>query len=67
MKIADPSVANWDEVSLTYSDGGSLVTVPGDVQVTLKFGSTEELDIPGAFEAETGRRIFEEKNSGMLV
>ena len=61
------SIANWDEVSLTYSDGGSLVTVLGDVQVTLKFGSTEELDIPGAFEAETGRRIFEEKNSGMLV
>lgn len=65
------SIDNWDEATLTYSDGDNCVKVSGVTaeQVTLKFGAGAtpddadqfaSLSNMGAFEAFTTRKIFEE-------
>ena len=65
------SIDNWDEETLTYSDGDNCVKVSGVAveQVTLKFGAGAtpddadqfaSLSSMGAFEAFTTRKIFEE-------
>ncbi len=65
------SIDNWDEETLTYSDGDNSVTVSGvsTEQIELKFGAGTtpddadqfaSLSNMGAFEAFTTRKIFEE-------
>ena len=51
----------WDAENMTYSCDGNSVTVTGTANVTLKFGSTAEAAIAGAFEDSATRKIFEEK------
>ena len=51
----------WDAENMTYSCDGNSVTVTGTANVTLKFGSTAEAAIAGAFEDSATRQIFEEK------
>ena len=69
--FASGSIDNWDEATLTYSDGTNSVKVSGVAaeQVTLKFGAGEtpddedqfaSLSNMGAFEDFTTRKIFEE-------
>ena len=69
--FASGSIDNWDEETLTYSDGTNSVKVSGVTaeQVTLKFGAGTtpddadqfaSLSNMGAFEAFTTRKIFEE-------
>ncbi len=69
--FASGSIDNWDEATLTYSDGDNCVKVSGVMaeQVTLKFGAGEtpddadqfaSLSNMGAFEAFTTERIFME-------
>jgi hypothetical protein len=52
---------------MTYADGENSVTVAGCSNITLRFGSTADLETDGAFDAETSRKIFEDKNEGMLA
>ncbi|MBR6239831.1 MAG: AIDA repeat-containing protein [Lentisphaeria bacterium] len=65
------SIDNWDEETLTYSDGTNSVKVSGvsKEQIELKFGAGTtpddadqfaSLSNTGAFEAFTTRKIFEE-------
>ena len=68
------SIDNWDEKTLTYSDGTNSVTVKGVTaeQVTLKFGDDgsaqfASLSDMGAFAAFTSRKIFEDTNKGILA
>ncbi|MBQ7206277.1 MAG: AIDA repeat-containing protein [Lentisphaeria bacterium] len=72
--FASGSSANWDAVSLTYTDGENSVTVKGVTadNVTLKFGDdgSEEfatLSALGAFADVTGEKVFEEKSKGILA
>ena len=69
--FASGSNDNWNEETLTYSDGTNSVKVSGVAaeQVTLKFGAGAtpddedqfaSLSSMGAFEAFTTRKIFEE-------
>ena len=59
--FAEGSEENWDADTLTYSDGINSVTVTGCTSVTLKFGSTAQLGVEGAFDSESTRKVFEEK------
>ncbi len=59
--FAEGSEENWDADTLTYSDGINSVTVTGCTSVTLKFGSTAQLGVDGAFDSESTRKVFEEK------
>ena len=72
--FAQGSMDNWDEISLTYSDGENSVKVSGVMgeKVTLKFGDdgSEEfatLSGMGAFFDATTERIFEETGKGILA
>jgi len=56
---------NWDADTLTYTDGTNSVTVRGVAEVSLKFGGDAPLD--GVFLDASSEKIFEDKNSGMLV
>ncbi|MBO7089125.1 MAG: hypothetical protein J6W70_04395, partial [Lentisphaeria bacterium] len=69
--FASGSIDNWDEETLTYSDGTNCVKVSGVTaeQAELKFGAGTtpddadqfaSLSSMGAFEAFTTRKIFEE-------
>ena len=65
---------NWDESTLTYTDGTNSVTVKGvsAEQVTLKFGDDgsdqyKMLAAAGSFAEFTSQRIFEESQKGMLA
>jgi len=58
------SLANWDEATLTYTDGENSVVVSGVTadKVTLKFGSVEGYDTlatAGAFLECTAEAVFE--------
>ena len=62
--FASGSLANWDEATLTYTDGGNSVQVSGVTadQVTLKFGDGEGYDAlaaAGAFLECTAEAVFE--------
>ena len=59
--FAEGSEENWDADTLTYSDGTNSVTVTGCTNVTLKFGSTAQLGVDGAFDSESTHKVFEEK------
>ena len=72
--FASGSESNWDEATLTYTDGDNSVTVSGVSadKITLKFGDdgSEQfaaLSGMGAFDAFTSQRIFEESGKGMLA
>ena len=72
--FASGSLENWDEASLTYTDGENSVTVKGVASVELKFGGTGDdaaqfaaLSGLGAFDAFTSRRVFEESSTGTLA
>ena len=68
--FASGDVSNWDETTLTYTDGDNSVSVKGvaAASVILKFGENSPADAErfamlsglGAFEEFTMRRIFEE-------
>ena len=62
--FADGSEDNWDADTLTYTDGDNSVTVKGNFDVTLRFGTDPDLP-SGCFEGETTRKVFEDK--GMLA
>ena len=68
------SLDNWDEATLTYTDGENSVTVSGVTvdKITLKFGDDSSaqfasLSSMGAFLDATSERIFEESGKGMLA
>ena len=68
------SMENWDSETLTYSDGENSVTVSGASadRVTLKFGAGGSqifgnLYSIGAFTESMTKKIFEDKNLGMLA
>ena len=68
------SLDNWDEASLTYTDGENSVKVSGVTadKVTLKFGDDgsaqfASLTSMGAFFDATSERIFEESGKGILA
>ena len=62
---------NWNEETLTYTDGDNSVTVTGVARenITLRFGNENarygELLAAGAFSEATSERIFEDR--GMLA
>ena len=55
--FAEGSAANWNAESRIYSDGVNSVTVRGCADVTVKFGTAEELP-PGAFAPVSSEKIF---------
>ena len=65
------SIGNWNEETLTYTDGDNSVTVSGvgRESITLRFGDEDarygELLAAGAFSEATSERIFEDR--GMLA
>jgi Ca2+-binding RTX toxin-like protein len=72
--FASGSLDNWDEATLTYTDGENSVKVSGVAadKVTLKFGDDgsaqfASLNSAGAFFDVTSERIFEESGKGMLA
>ena len=72
--FAEGSKDNWDEATLTYTDGENSVKISGVAaeKVTLKFGddgSTQfaSLTSMGAFFDATSERIFEESGKGILA
>ena len=72
--FASGSKANWNENTLTYTDGINSVTVSGVTanKITLKFGDdgSEQyaaLASAGAFEEFTSQRIFEGSGAGILA
>lgn len=72
--FAEGSKDNWDEATLTYTDGDSSVKVSGVTsdKVTLKFGDDgsaqfASLTSMGAFFDATTERIFEESGKGILA
>ena len=72
--FAEGSKDNWDETSLTYTDGENSVRVSGVTaeKVTLKIGDDGSevfatLTGVGAFLDATSERIFEESGKGMLA
>ena len=72
--FAEGSKDNWDEATLTYTDGDNSVKVSGVTadKVTLKFGDDgsaqfASLTSMGAFFDATTERIFEESGKGILA
>jgi autotransporter passenger strand-loop-strand repeat protein len=75
--FASGDIANWNEETLTYSDGVNSVAVSGVTaeQITLKFGEEEtsvfsELDDSGAFDEFSTMRVFDklyEPQTGILA
>ena len=69
------SMENWDEETLTYSDGnGNSVTVSGVSadEITLKFGSGgssvfANLYLMGAFAESYSKKIFDDTDKGLLA
>ncbi len=69
------SLANWDEATLTYTDGENSVVVSGVTadKITLKFGSAEGYDtlaVAGAFLECTAEAVFEteeKRTNGVLA
>jgi autotransporter passenger strand-loop-strand repeat protein len=74
--FADGDGSNWDDETLTYTDGENSVTVSGVTaeQITLKFGENSPEDAAqyaalsgmGAFADFTSQKIFEESGAGLL-
>ena len=72
--FASGSLDNWDEGTLTYTDGDNSVKVSGVTadKVTLKFGDDgsdqfASLTSMGVFFDATTERIFEENGKGILA
>ena len=72
--FAEGSKDNWDEATLTYTDGDNSVKVSGVTadKVTLKFGDDGSVQFAsltsmGAFFDATTERIFEESGKGILA
>ena len=72
--FANGDQSNWNDVTLTYTDGTNSVTVLGVTaeQVTLKFGDDgsdqfASLSGMGAFADFTSQRIYEESGKGLLA
>ncbi len=69
--FAEGNISNWDNATLTYTDGNNSVAIIGDApaEITLKFGNEDaqyaDLLAAGAFCEYTSQKIFEEK--GMLA
>ena len=69
------ALANWDAVTLTYSDGANSVKVTGvsSEHVLLCFGDEigegyfEYYSSIGAFDDAASEKIFEDKNKGLLA
>ena len=65
--------SNWNESTLTYTDGDNSVKVSGVAleNISLKFGNQDaqyaDLLVAGAFDEFTSEKIFEDKNKGMLA
>ncbi len=67
----------WNDQTLTYTDGDNSVKVSGVAleNINLKFGDDNgnaiernaELSAAGAFDEFTSKKIFEDKNRGMLA
>ena len=57
------SEANWNQETLTYTDGANSVTVSGVTKVELVFNATAPVE--GAFLDAASEKIFEDKNKGM--
>ena len=65
------SSENWDPVRRIYRSGSNSVTVTGSGAVDLKFGDEggryAEFAEAGLFDDVSSRKIFEEKDKGMLA
>ena len=59
------SEANWNQETLTYTDGANSVTVSGVTEVKLVFG--EPAPVEGAFLDAASEKIFEDKSKGMIA
>ena len=59
------SDANWNQDTLTYTDGANSVKVSGVTDVTLVFGGTSPVE--GVFLDAASEKIFEDKNKGMIA
>jgi hypothetical protein len=65
--------SNWNESTLTYTDGDKSVKVSGVAleNISLKFGNQDaqyaDLLAAGTFDEFTSEKIFEDKNKGMLA
>jgi hypothetical protein len=58
---------NWNDSSMTYSDGANSVKVSGVSTVTLRFGGDISELPAGAFSDAFTAKIFEETPAGMLA
>ena len=69
------SMENWDEETLTYSDGrGNSVTVSGvsadRVGLHFEYGGSDvfaKLYVKGAFDEFYSQKIFEDADTGLLA
>ena len=59
------SDANWNQDTLTYTDGTNSVTISGVTDVELVFGGTAPVE--GAFLDAASEKIFEDKSKGMIA
>ena len=61
------SLDNWDQDTLTYSDGVNSVTVKGVRDADICFGG-DISDLPaGAFTDYVSEKIYEERTKGILA
>ena len=71
--FAEGNRNNWDAGNRIYKSGSNSVQVIGgkNCYIDLKFGDEggeyDDMVSAGAFESATSEKIFEDKNSGMLV
>ncbi|MBQ7651133.1 MAG: hypothetical protein IJS15_09250, partial [Victivallales bacterium] len=69
--FAEGDESKWNAETLTYTDGENSVTVAGVADVTLLFGNADEryggLLAAGAFDAFTSERIFEKRDTAILI
>ena len=72
--FASGDQTNWNEATMTYTDGTNRVTVLGVTaeQVTLKFGDDgsdqfASLSAMGAFADFTSQRIYEDSAQGIIA
>jgi len=66
------SEENWDQATMTYTDGANTVKVSGVTSITLKFGDDgsaryDTLAVAGCFSSETSAKIFETEPKSVLA
>jgi hypothetical protein len=59
------SEANWNQDTLTYTDGVNSVKVSGVTDVKLVFG--EPAPVAGAFLDAASKKIFEDKSKNLIA